>query len=59
MLCLGGLKKIVCNLDSAFIVAVEGHHLLVDAIVLEGLLHPEKLRVARSSSNVFSFSSRE
>ena len=43
VLCLRVLNMIVSNLDGAFIIAVEGHHLLVDAIVLEILLHPEKL----------------
>ena len=59
VLCLRVLNWIVSNLDGSFIVTVEGHMLHVDAIVLEGLLHPEKLSAARSSSNVFRFSSGE
>ena len=31
---------VVCNLDCTLIVAVERHILHVDAVVLEGLLHP-------------------
>ena len=37
---LGVLNRVVGDLDGAFIVAEEGHHLTVDAIVLEGFLHP-------------------
>ena len=59
VLCLRVLNWIVSDLDGAFIVAVEGHMLHVDAIILEDLLHPEKLSAARSSSNVFRFSSGE
>ena len=59
VLCLRVLNWIVGNLDGAFIVAVEWHMLQVDAIVLESLLHPQKLSAARSSSNVFRFSSGE
>ena len=47
------------SLDGALIVAVEWHILQVDTIVLESLLHPEKLTTARSSSNVFRFSGGE
>ena len=53
------LKWVVGDLDGAFIVALEWHFLQVDAIVLESLLHLEKLSTARSSSNLFRFSSRE
>ena len=40
VLCLRVLKWVVVNIDGAFIIAVEWHMLQVDAIVLEGLLHP-------------------
>ena len=40
VLCLRVLKWVVRNLDSTLIVAVEWHILHIDAIVLEGLLHP-------------------
>ena len=53
------LNWVVGNLHGAFIVAVEWHMLQVDDMVLESLLHPEKLSTARSSSNVFGFSSGE
>jgi hypothetical protein len=59
VLCLRVLNWIVSNLDGALIVTVEGRLLLVDAIVLESLLHPEKLSATRSSNNVFRFSSGE
>ena len=59
VLCLRVLNWVVGNLDSALIVTVERHILHVDAIVLECLLHPQKLSAARSSSNVFRFSSGE
>ena len=59
VLCLQVLNWILGNLDGAFIVAEEWHILHVDAIILESLLHPEKLSTARSSSNVFKFSSGE
>ena len=59
MLCLLVLNWIVGNLDGTLIVAVEWHILQVDTIVLESLLHPEKLSTAGSSSNVFGFSSGE
>ena len=59
VLCLRVLNWILGNLDGAFIVAEEWHILQVDAIVLESLLHPEKLSTARTSSNVFRFNSGE
>ena len=59
VLCLRVLNWVVGNLDGAFVVAVEWHLLQMNAIVLECLLHPQKLSAARSSSNVFRFSSRE
>ena len=59
VLCLRVLNWVVGNLDGAFIVAVEWHMLQMDTIVLESLLHPEKLSAARSSNNVFRFSSGE
>ena len=59
VLCLRVLNWIVGNLEGAFIVAIEWHIFQVDAIILESLLHPEKLSTARSSSNVFRFSSGE
>ena len=34
------LNWVMSNLDSTLIVAIERHILHVDAIVLEGLLHP-------------------
>ena len=40
VLCLRVLNWVVSNLDSTLIVAVEWHILHIDAIVLEGLLHP-------------------
>ena len=59
VLCLRVLNWVVGNLDGAFVVAVEWHLLQMNAIVLECLLHPQKLSAARSSSNVFRFSSGE
>ena len=59
VLCLRVLNWVVSNLDAILIVAEERHILHVDAIVLEGLLHPKQLSIARASSNVFSFSSRQ
>ena len=53
VLCLRVLNWIVGNLDGAFVVAEERDLLQIDAIVLESLLHPQKLSAARSSSNVF------
>ena len=58
VLCLRMLNWVVGNLDGAFIIAVEWHILQVDTIVLESLLHPEKLSTARSSSNRFSSGER-
>ena len=59
VLCLRVLNWVVGNLDGAFVVAVKWHLLQMNAIVLECLLHPQKLSAARSSSNVFRFSSGE
>ena len=59
VLCLRVLNWVVGNLDGTLIVTVERHILQVDTIVLESLLHPQKLSAARSSSNVFGFSSGE
>ena len=59
VLCLRVLNWVVGNLDGTLIVAVEWHILQVNTIVLESLLHPEKLSAARSSSNVFGFISGE
>ena len=59
VLSLRVLNWVVSNLDGAFIVIVKGHMLHVDAIILESLLHPEKLSATRSNSNVFGFSSGE
>ena len=59
VLCLRVLNWILGNLDGAFIVAEEWHILHVDAIILESLLHLENFSTARSSSNVFRFSSGE
>ena len=59
MLCLRVLNWIVGNLDGAFVVTEERDLFQIDAIVLESLLHPEKLSTAGSSSNVFGFSSGE
>ena len=53
------LYWVIGNLDSTLIVTVERHILHVDVVVLEGLLHPQKLSIARSSSNVFSFNNEE
>ena len=57
VLCLRVLNWVVGNLHGDFIFTIEWHMLQVDAIVLECLLHPQKLSAARSSSNVFRFSS--
>ena len=57
--CLRVLNWVVGNLVGAFVVAVEWHLLQMIAIVLKCLLHPQKLSAARSSSNVFRFSSGE
>ena len=59
VLCLRVLNWILGKLDGAFIVAEDWHILRVDVVVLENLLHLEKLSTARSSSNVFRFSSGE
>ena len=59
VLCVRVLDWIVGNLDGAFVVAEERDLLQIDAIVLESLLHPQKLSAARSSSNVFRFSNGE
>ena len=59
VLCLRVLNWVMSNLDCALIVAVERHILHVDVVVLEGLLHPQQLSTARTSSNVLSFSSRQ
>ena len=56
VLCLRVLDWIVGDLDGAFIVIEERDLLQIDAIVLESLLHPQKLSTTRSSSNVFRFS---
>ena len=53
------LNWVVGDRDRTLIVAVERNMLQVDAVVLEGLLHPEDLTVTCSSNNVFSFSSGE
>ena len=59
VLCLRVLNWVVGNLDGAFVVAVKWYLLQMNAIVLECLLHPQKLSAARSSSNVFRFNSGE
>ena len=46
VLCLRVLNWVVSNLDGTLIVAEERHILHVDAIVLEGLLHPKQLSTA-------------
>ena len=40
VLCLRVLNWVMSNLDGTLIVIVERHILHVDAVVLEGLLHP-------------------
>ena len=40
VLCLRVLNWVMRNLDGTLIVTVERHILHVDAVVLEGLLHP-------------------
>ena len=57
VLCLRVLDWIAGYLDGTFVVAEERDLLQIDAIVLESLLHPQKLSTTRSSSNVFRFSS--
>ena len=57
VLCLRVLDWIVGNLDGTFVVTEERDLLQIDAIVLESLLHPQKLSTTGSSSNVFRFSS--
>ena len=59
VLCLRVLDWIVGYLDGTFVVAEERYLFQVDAIILESLLHPQKLSAARSNSNVFRFSSGE
>ena len=59
VLCLRMLYGVVGDLDCTLIVAVERYMLQVDAVVLECLLHPEKLSAACASSNVFGFNSGE
>ena len=59
VLCLRVLDWIVGNLDGAFIVTEERYLFQIDAIILESLLHPKKLSAARSSGNLFRFSSGE
>ena len=57
VLCLRVLKWVMSNLDGTLIITVDRHILHVDAKVLEGLLHPQQLSTARTSSNVLTFSS--
>ena len=57
VLCLRVLNWVMSN--GTLVVAVEWHILHVDAIGLEGLLHPQQLSTTRTSNNVLSFSSRE
>ena len=59
VLCLRVLDWIVGYFDGTLVVAEERYLFQVDDIVLESLLHPQKLSAARSSSNVFRFSSGE
>ena len=59
VLCLRVLNWVVGDLDGAFVIAVKWHLLQMNAIVLECLLHPQKLSATRSNSNVFRFSSGE
>ena len=59
VLCLWVLDWIVGYLDGTFVVAEERYLFQVAAIVLESLLHPQKLSTTGSSSNVFRFSSWE
>ena len=59
VLCLRVLNRVVGNLDGTFVVTVKWYLLQMNAIILECLLHPQKLSAARSSSNVFRFSSGE
>ena len=59
VLCLRVLNWVVGDLDGAFVVAVKWHLLQMNVIVFECLLHPQKLSAARSSSNVFRFTSGE
>ena len=59
VLCLRMLYWVVGDLDYTLIVAVERYMLQVDAVVLECLLHPEKLSAACTSRNVFDFDSGE
>ena len=59
VLCLRVLNWVVGDLDGAFVVAVKWHLLQMNAIIIECLLHPQKLSIARSNSNVFRFSSGE
>ena len=40
VLCLRVLNWVMRNLDGTLIVTVERHILHIDAVVLEGLLHP-------------------
>ena len=40
VLCLRVLNWVMSNLDGTLIVTIEWHILHIDAIVLEGLLHP-------------------
>ena len=44
VLCLRVLNRIVSNLVGTLIVAVEGNLIHFDAIVLDSLLHPKKLK---------------
>ena len=53
------LYWVLRDFDGTLIVAQQRYFLQVDAIVLEGLLHPEELTAACSGSNVLSLSSGE
>jgi hypothetical protein len=59
VLCLRVLNWVMSNFDGTLVVTVEWHILHIDAVVLEGLLHPQQLSTARTSSNILSFSSRQ
>ena len=48
VLCLRVLNWVMSNLDGTLIVTEERHILHVDAIVLESLLHPQQLSIARN-----------
>jgi hypothetical protein len=53
----GVLNRILGDIDSAGIVAIDHHCAMSDIIIAKKFLHPHQLRTATSSSYVFSLGS--